>query len=471
VKRVSMATINSRVEQKQFDNTIVTGPLLKAVWKIAWPTMLQNVIAGLQGIVDHALVGHLVGYTGNAAIGVSWQIFLMVVVFISSLYSGMGIMVARAVGAGESEKVSRVVYQAFLSSILLACLILAPLGYFLSPYLLDLVRAEPAVKAEALPYLRTMLVFSFGMLIFFMLSGALRAAADAKTPLVMGIALTLLNLVLNVIFIRGLGPIPAFGVLGSGIGTAIASNSVALVGIYLLFSKRLVIKFSSGMRWLPDWQTISALFRLGLPVGFQGIAMNLAGILLLRFIGSLQQSGEAQAIYTVCYTELFSFITWTSIGLMGATSAVMGQNIGAGNLARAKEAVATAAKVGVLSATFIGLMFIFVPKPLLAAFGIVDPVLLDLGQQLLRYLSVSGLFITLALTFTGGLQGGGDTRSPFYISIISQIVVPLGLCAIVQSLRLLEPRDIWLAIVLGHFTRCTLSFFRFRQGKWASIKV
>ena len=70
---------------KAFDRSIVEGPIRGAVWKLAWPTMLQNIIGGLQGIVDHAMVGNYVGYVGNAAIGVSWQIFLVVIVFISSL--------------------------------------------------------------------------------------------------------------------------------------------------------------------------------------------------------------------------------------------------------------------------------------------------------------------------------------------------------------------------------------------------
>ena len=86
----------------RFDRSIVEGPVLPAVWKIAWPTMLHNIIGGLQGMVDHAMVGHFVGFTGNAAIGVSWQIFLVVIVFVSSLYSGMGVLVARFASTSES---------------------------------------------------------------------------------------------------------------------------------------------------------------------------------------------------------------------------------------------------------------------------------------------------------------------------------------------------------------------------------
>ncbi len=95
---------------------------------------------------------------------------------------------------------------------------MAPIGYFVSPALLNLVNAAPDVKAEALPFLRIMFVFSIGMMIFFMLSTALRSAGDARTPMFLGIAMTVLNLALNILLIRGLGPIPPFGTKGRGDG-------------------------------------------------------------------------------------------------------------------------------------------------------------------------------------------------------------------------------------------------------------
>jgi len=456
---------------KTFDRSIVEGPISRAVWRLAWPTMLQNMIGGLQGVIDHAMVGNFVGYTGNAAIGVSLQIFIVVIVFIMSLYSGMGVLVARFAGAGDHEKVNRTVYQAFLTSVGLSVGVLAPLGYVVSPYLLDIVHATPEVQAQALPYLRIMFVFSFGMLMFFMVGGALRSAGDARTPLRLGVVLTVLNIVLNVILIPGLGPIPRLGTTGAALGTAIAGGVVSLIALYLLFSGRLVVAFHRGMSLKPDWSIIRSLFRFGLPTGLQGVAMNVAGVLLLRFIGSLEQSAEAQAAYAVGYTELFAFITWTSVGLMGATAAVAGQNLGAGHPDRSVRAVQVASRIGLGVAAVMGLLFLTIPRYLLALFGMHDPVVVGLGVQLLTFLSVSGLFVTVALTYSGGLQGTGDTKSPFYISVVSQIVVPLGWCAVLQATRGLAPTDIWLAILLGHATRSTLSVLRFRQGKWRHIRV
>ena len=426
--------------------------------------MLQNVIAGLQGIIDHAMVGHFVGYTGNAAIGVSWQIILVVIVFISSVFTGMAVLVARFAGANQPDKVNRTVYQAFLTAA--GCsVILATVGYFVSPLLLTLVNAAPIVRGEALPFLRTMFVGMFGMMMFFMLSGAFRAAGDPQTPLRLGVTMTVLTVIFNVMLI------PAFGTVGAAYGTIASSTIVAVYGMWRLTRPHSVIHFEHGMSLKPDFTIIRSLFRFGLPTGVQGIAMNIGGVLMLRFIGSLEQSAAAQAAFAVGYTELFSLITWTSVGLMGASATIAGQNLGAGNAERAVDGVRVASKFGLGVAAAIGLLFVAVPQYLLAVFGMSDPTVLSLGRSLLAFLSVSGLFITVALSYTGGLQGTGDTRSPLYISIISQVVVPLGLCSAFQATRGLQPTDIWLAIVVGHFIRMCLSVMRFRQGKWRNIAV
>lgn len=454
-----------------FDRTITDGPISSAIWRIAWPTLLQNLFAGLQGLIDHMMVGHLVGYQANAAIGVSWQIFIVVVVFISSLYSGMAVLVARFAGAGDADKVNRVVYQVFLTSTGIGLFLIAPIGYLVAPSLLDLVHATPEVQSEALPYLRILFVFSLGLMHFFMFGGALRAAGDARTPMRLGIALTALNLVLNVILIGGLGPIPAFGTKGAAMGSVIAAGIVAAIAFYLIFSDALVVRFSRLKSWRPDWSIMSQVFRFGLPTGFQGIAMNIGGVLMMRYVGSLANSAEAQAAFAVGYSQLFSLMTWTSTALLAAAATVAGQNLGAEQPDRAASAPRAAAMLGLAIAVPLALSFLFIPEKLLGIFGMEDPVVLALGQQLLLFLSVSAVFLTFALSYTGGLQGTGDTRSPMYISIFSQLVLPLGLCAIIDATRGLEPGDIWFAIVLGHFARCALSIGRFQQGKWKDIEV
>jgi putative MATE family efflux protein len=449
---------------QSFDRSIVEGPLGRAVWHIAWPTMLQNAIAGVQGIIDHVMVGHYVGYAANAAIGVSWQIVLVVIVFASTLSTGTVVLVTRFAGANEPEKVNRVVYQALLTALGLAA-VMGVVGWFAAPSLLDVVHAAPAVQKEALPFLRTMFAGICGLMLFFMLGAAFRAAGDARTPLRLGVALTILTIAFNVVLI------PRMGTQGAAVGSVASSIAVSAYGLWKLFSRGSVIRFHRGMDLSPDFAIIRSLFRFGLPAGFQGIAMNVAGVMLVRFIGSLEHSAAAQAAYSVAYTQLFSLMTWTSFGLMGAASTIAGQNLGAHQPDRAARGVALASRIGLVAATVAGIAFLTIPGTLLGVFGMTEPLVTQIGTHLLRYLAVSGFLVATALSYTGGLQGTGDTRGPLYISIVSQIVIPIGMCLTLQATRGLRADDIWLAIVLGHCTRAVLSVLRFRQGKWREISV
>src|SRR5256712_8069592 len=242
--------------------------------------MLQNIIAGVQGIIDHVMVGHYVGYTANAAIGVSWQIIIVVIVFMMSLFTGMAVLVARFAGANQPEKVNRVVYQAFLTAVVLA-VFLAVVGYTAAPALLDIVNAAPEVQHQALPFLRAMFLGIFGMMMFFMLSGAFRAAGDAQTPLRLRVAVSVLTVGFHVILI------PRLGTIGAALGTIASSTIVAAYGVWRLFAPGSVIHFHRGMDLSPDWKIIRSLFRFVLPTGVPGIAMNTPRVLLLRVIGSL----------------------------------------------------------------------------------------------------------------------------------------------------------------------------------------
>jgi hypothetical protein len=121
---------------KTFDHELTSGSLLRSVWKIAWPAILLNLINGLPPLINQILIGHYVqadNNAANAAVGVAWQVFLVVVVFVSSVFHGMNVLVSQAAGRRDREMLSRVVYQSFLASMYLLPLIVAPLGILLAP--------------------------------------------------------------------------------------------------------------------------------------------------------------------------------------------------------------------------------------------------------------------------------------------------------------------------------------------------
>ena len=161
----------------------------------------------------------------------------------------MAVLVARFAGANQADKVNRVVYQAFLNAVGFSAL-MAAIGYTAAPALLDLVNAAPDVKAEALPFLRTMFLGIFGMMMFFMLSGAFRAAGDPRTPLRLGVTMTVLTIAFNVILI------PMFGTIGAALGTIASSTTVAIYGLWKITRPDAVIHFERGMDKGPDFAII-----------------------------------------------------------------------------------------------------------------------------------------------------------------------------------------------------------------------
>ena len=458
---------------KPFDEELVSGSITRSVWKLAWPMVALNLVNGLHGLVDHILVGNFVvseDKAANAAIGVAWQLFLVIVVLISSLYHGMSVLVARYAGKQDRETLSHVAYHTFLSSVIILA-VLAPFGYLLTPRLLGVVNATPEVIAHARPYMRILFVLGMPLFLMFMLTGAMQASGDPRTPLVLGILATLLNIVLSAVLITGLGPIPKLGATGAALATCLAPLVSVLIALRLIMQHKLIIQPPRRLLVMPDLSVLRVVARIGLPTGLGAVVLNLGGVFLLRYIGSLEHSAAAQAAFTICYAQLFSIVQRLSWGLRNAASTMIGQNIGAGNLARGKKGVHVAALFGAVCAFGMGMLYWWFSYGLMGFFGATEGPVVDFGTSLLRYLAVSGVFLASALGYTGGLIGAGETRKPTYIAFVTQIIVLLGLCQIWSSMGRLSTDAIWIFILVSHAARLALTFIVFQRGRWARIKV
>jgi putative MATE family efflux protein len=461
---------------KKFDDELISGSIVRSVWKLAWPVTTLNLVNGLHGLVDHILIGHYIessANAGNAAIGAAWQVFLVIVVFIASLFHGMNVLISRYAGKQDRDNMSKVAYESFITAVIVLLFVVAPIGYVIAPHLLNFVEAEPEVKVHALPYLRLLFTCGGPLFLMFMFTGAFQASGDAKTPLVLGILTTILNIAISVVLITGLGPFPQMGAVGAALGTVMAPVFSVAISIVLVLRGKMILQPPKRFRIIPDLSVMRVVARIGLPTGTQGVLLNLGGVLLLRFLGSMDDSisASAQAVYTICYAQLFSLVTWTSFGLRSAAGTLMSQNIGAGDPQRGKKAVAVAASFGATWAVVIGLFFWFIPGQLLGLFGAVEGPIVPMGISLLRFLTFSGVVLATTLALTGGLQGAGETKIPMYIAFLTQIVVLLGICWWFDARGMLTPDRVWLAIFISHLSRLALTWAVFRTEKWAHTQV
>lgn len=458
---------------RDFDREIVSGSILRSVWKLTWPAALMQLINGSAGFVDHILVGRYVYSPDNAAnagIGVAWQLFLVVVVFMASLFSGMGVLVAQYAGRRDREAVSHIIYHTFLAALAFQFFFVLPVGWFIAPHLLDLVNAQPNVQAHALPYLRVLFACSLGMFLMFMTGGAMHASGDPKTPLKLAVVSTVLNISLSAALIVGYGPFPQLGAVGAAVGTVIAPIPSLIIAYSLLTRGKLMFGLPSRLTILPNLSTIRRVAEIGIPTGIQAVLLNVGGAALIAYVGSLENSEAAQAAYTICYAQWFALVTFTAFGLRAASATLIGQNIGAGYLERGKKAVGVTALIGALWATLVGIVFLSIPETLMGVFSASQEPVLGYGIAFLQVLAFGGVFLAMTLAFTGGLQGAGDTRKPMWIALITQIGILLGICEAARQLGLLSTNVVWMAVFISHAIRFAMTYYFFRVGHWEALR-
>lgn len=456
---------------REFDPELVTGSIARSVWKLAWPVVMLQLVSGIHGFLDQVLVGRYVGFEANAGIGAAWQLYLLVVVFVVSLFHGMGVLVARYSGRRDHKAVSRVVYNTFLASFYLLTLVLAPIGYLISPMLLRWINASPEVTVHALPYLRALFLGSTPMFLLWMVNGSFQTSGDPRTPLKLGVLTTVVHILISYLLITGPGPFPQLGSLGAAIGSVVGPIPSLIVAVFLILRGKAIVRPPEKFPLLPDLSVIKVVLRIGIPSGIQAVLLNVGGVFLLRYVGSLEQSAAAMAAYAICYSQLFSFVTFVGFGLRSASATIMGQNLGAEKPQRAKRGVYIAAGLAFLWASAFAALYWTIPETLLGLFKANEGEVLAIGVELLRYLAFTAFFAGTTFAFTGGLQGAGDTKKPMYIAFLSQIVVLIGMCALFDRFGTLTSGDIWLAIFVSHVLRFVLTVAVFRSGKWMDITV
>ena len=452
---------------QHFDKELVSGSVIRSVWKLTWPFVGAQVVRGVNLLVAQSLVGHYVGHEGNAALGVGWQLFLVTIVLYIALLQGMAILIARYTGRRDSEALSRLVFETFKAALLFLGCFLLPLGYFGAPWALNLMNTAPEVQEHALPFLRIILLGGAPLLLLFLLNRAFQASGDVKMPLVLGIVSTVCNVCVNVLLIV----VFDLGVVGAAWGFVFGPVTSLCIALFFIYRGKMVIRPPKRHTLRLDFSVLKAVIRIGFPTGITAFLATLVGVIIFAMLGSLEESAAAQAAYSVGYLQLFSFFTWVGLSLSAASNTLIGQNIGAGKPARGKRCVYMAVLLGGLWSLVLGAVFWFFPANLLAIFDITEGPVLEISVELLRFLAFAGIFTVTAQACFGGLMGAGDTKSPMFITMVSQVGVLVGYCLIVSRYGTLTATTIWTAILAAAFLRSLLAIAVFVRGRWTHIKV
>lgn len=419
-------------------------------------------------LVDTALVGHL-GEDALAGVRLGGQIFWFAQTGMVAVAVGSIAVIARNVGAGRPELASRTLSTAIAMAVMWGTLM--GLGmWLLGAWGLGMMGAEPEAKHQGAVYLRAAaLGMPFWSLVYAGFA-SLQGAGDTRTPMIVGVVVNLVNIIVAYALINGPGPFPRLNVTGSGAGF----TSSALVGAALVIA---VLMSGSGIvHWSPRQAAhlhggdARRVLNVGVPAGLENVQFNIAFMLYTRIIASLGTTAVAAHGVTLGIQSLTFNV---GLALSVATSAIVGQALGAGKPQVAERATYVALRYALVFMCAVAVLMMLFGAQITGLFvgGEDADKVIEIGRKLLFIFAFAMPGLAISLALSGALRGAGDTRAVLYIMASATWIVrlvPAYLLAIPLGLGV---PGAWAAAVTDITTRAFLMFLRFRRGKWKQTKV
>jgi putative MATE family efflux protein len=441
-------------------NRLLEGPILRSLLALAIPIALANVLQAAYQLIDAFWVGRL-GGAAVAAVSVSTPIMFLSIGLGAGLALAGSTLVAQYFGAGNRDMVDHIAAQTLLMVVLVS-VALGAVGYVAAPALLRLMGVAPDVYAGALGFMRVSfvgLVFNF---FFFMFQSLMRGVGEAKLPVFIVLGTVILNFVLDPLFIFGWGPVPPLGVRGAAMATVSTQSLAALVGLAVLFSGRYGIHLA-WRDFTPDPAYIVRAFRLGFPASIEQSARAL-GLTVLTFL--ITSFGtQTVAAYGVGSTVL-QVVMIPAMGLSMAVAALVGQNIGAGNIERAARIGRLGTLMGFATLTAFGIVAFFLAPQLVAFFVPGDPAIIAAGAVYLRIMALSWGFLGAQFSMTGVLRASGNMVMTMMLTLVSQWVLQFPLAYVLSMHTPLRQVGIWWAFPISNVLIAGITAAVYAKGDW-----
>jgi putative MATE family efflux protein len=448
-------------------------PLLSAIGNLAYPVVLANLLQATVGIVDIWMVSRL-GTESTAAVGMSRQLIMAVILSTAGLAVGSQTMVAQFAGARKPESMTRVAAQSILV-MLIASLSISLLGVLISPALLQVLGADAAIMALAVPYMRAFFALSIFLVFNYMFNAMLQGAGDTKTPLAIMGVINVIHVFFNYAFIYGAGPFPALGVTGAALGTMTSRFVGTLIGLGVLFSGRFAIKLSRDVSFRPDWKMIVRILRVGIPVAGQNVVRTLANLGFLWVVtnaalADFRREANVAAYSVGIQSEAFSFMPAMALSIVATT--LVGQAQGARDSREAERRGWVTGLIGTVAMSGMGvLLFVFAPQVIAVFNEARDPLVTSVGIAYLRVNALAEPFLALSIVMRGALCGAGDTRPPLLYTIFSQWLIRLPISYALVMMVGIGINGAWYAMAFSTVIQGVLTANRFRSNRWKTTMV
>ena len=447
-------------KENKFLKDMTKGTPWKLLLQFAVPLFIGNIFQQLYNMVDSIIVGNFVGPNALGAIGTTNSLNFLFFSLVAGLSVGIGIIVAQFFGSNNEEKVKDTIGNAIwivlISSVIMACI-----GFFIAKPVLVLLRTDKVILGDATAYLK---VTSIGICctgLYNGVSSILRALGDSKTPLIFLIFASLVNVVLDLWFVLGLG----WGVVGAGVATAFSQFLSAVTCIFYAYKSNTYFRLKKKNLKLNSYIVEKSL-RLGIPVALQNSLIAFSLIVLQAIVNGYG------ATFTTAFTVISRIETLVQqpfMSLGAAVSTYTGQNLGAGKTDRVVKGFNSSNVMNVIFSAVVLVLFWTFTSPIVSIFG-KDAEVLRIASDGLRITSCFYVFLGLVYTTRNVLNGAGDAMFSLFTGIV-ECIGRVGFAYPLTLIPFLGSYGVFVATGITWMLNGLFSLIRYKRGKWKTINL
>ncbi len=432
------------------------------IFAMVWPAAIESILEMTVGFVATAMVGHI-SITAIGAVGLTNRITQMVWALYNSITTGATILVAQRYGSQDMDGVKKAAMQALMvgiAGILVICVIIMIAG----KYFLIGLGAKGQLLGDAIIYLNT-IVYSLPAMVIVLVSGSImRGMGNAKTPMNIALIINSVNILSGYTFIYGKVGIPAFGIKGAAMAAIVAQSVGAVLDIFVLFGRDgIMCGYINLENARIRFKEAYDILRIGIPTAMESVFWQLAHIVLTTIVigfGDVVLATHQLGIQA----ESISYMPAQGFGI--ASTALVGQCVGAGDLKKAKEYVKEISFwSGIVTLFCAGFLF-FCPQLVMGILTNQKEVI-TLGCKYLRLMALAQLPQNLSGVINGALRGSGDTKAPMLVAGTGLWAVRVPLAFLLTKVFGTDIMGVWFAMTLDLFVRFGLSLFRYRKFGFA----
>lgn len=440
------------------------GSILKAILYLSIPIVFAEVLQLAYILTDTFWVGRL-GKEAVAAVSASFP----VIFFLTSIGSGFAIagtiLVAQYWGSKNKKKANYVSSQTVMITFFVS-MILMIFGVLMAEPVMGLMGVEEVVLQQAVSYMRIIFLGVPLLFQYFVFQSLLRGVGDVKTPLYIVFGTVILNLVLDPLFMFGYGPIPAYGVTGTAIATLGTQGIAGLIGIFILCCGKKNIKIERK-HFVFDKAFLKKIFYLGAPTSIEN-GIRSFGLVTLTFIAAMFGT-EMVAAWGIG-GRILNFVIIPCFGLAIATSALVGQNMGAKKIHRAEKTGFMSSLIGFIVLTVFGIMMFFGAESISSFFVPGEKDVIYWSSSFIRLMAFTFGFIALRMVAGGVFKGSGNTKTSLFTAMLYMwiLLIPLAYLLPFTSLGQI---GMWVAFPIANVLSASVAFLIMIKGDWKNKKI